>query len=288
MKKKSTTNYFHISIIILCTISIILSNYLFSKQIVLNIDKQFLENEYKKIWWKDNYLILKELQKQEILSYLNKLKEEKPDFIKDLQKKAKEKTQLNKYKILSQEAFNDLKNNSYIKWNSWALITIIEFSDFECKHCIKYHKENTINKIIQKYWEKTNYIFKNFPLPKYINSQKQAQASLCVKKFEGWEKYLKFVDKIYNSTKWWWEWLDLEILPSLVEEIWWKKQDFKTCYEKDLTKQNVKNEFEQGLKMWINSVPSTLIINNETKEFVLLSEMTEFIEIEKIIKNFLD
>lgn len=288
-KEARKINYLLKIIILVCTFTIIFTNYIFSKQIVLDINDQMMENEYNKIWWKDNYLILKELQKKEIIWYLEKLKKENPELVEELKQKAldaENKTE-KKYEKFSMETINDLKENTYIKWNTWALVSIIEFSDLECPYCITYHKKNISSKILEKYQGNINYIFKNFPLPVHKNANKEAEAAMCVKNLEWWEKYLEFINEIFNKTKGWWEGFDLNNLTSTAEKIWVNKDKFEECYNNWTYKKDVENEFNQWLKIWVNSVPSNLIINNETWEYLLLSEIPEEKEFEKIIDEFL-
>ena len=292
MQENRKINYL-LKIIILCsTFTIIFTNYIFSKQIVLDINNQMIENEYNKIWWKENYLILKELQKQEIIWYLEKLKKENPELIEELKQKALEDAkntnkEIEKYEKLSMEVISDLKNNTFIKWNTWALITIIEFSDLECPYCIDYHKKNISNQILKNYWDRVNYIFKNFPLPAHKNAKKESEAAMCVKNLGWGEKYLEFIDEIFNNSKWWWEWFDLNNLTTVAEKMWVKKNEFEECYNNWTYTSDVEIEFEQWIKLWINSVPSNIVINNETWEYLLLSEIPELNDFQKIINNFL-
>jgi hypothetical protein len=60
---------------------------------------------------------MKELQKEEVLNYIDKLKKESPDLIYKMRQNAIIKENSDK-KILSWEAMNELKNNTYIKSNS--------------------------------------------------------------------------------------------------------------------------------------------------------------------------
>jgi hypothetical protein len=57
-------------------------------------------------------MLLKEIQKKEILSYIDKLKKEKPEFIYKIRQKTNKDP--NK-KFLSWEDMNNLKNKSNIK-----------------------------------------------------------------------------------------------------------------------------------------------------------------------------
>jgi len=203
-------NFYITLLILLCTSLIILTNFVAGKNSEKNIFNNLMEAEYNKIWWKDNYNILKELQKNEILLYLDTIKKEKPELIEEIQNKIKASENNNLF--LDKISIEKLKKDSFIEWNSWALISIIEYSDFECEYCIEYHKSNIISEIINDNLENINYLFKHFPLPTYKNSKIIAWASECIKKINNWSWYIDFINMVFNTTKWWWEWLDLSKL----------------------------------------------------------------------------
>jgi len=271
-------------IMVICTLTIISTNYMFTKSIVTDINNSLTEKEYKKIWWKENYMILQEIQKRELLSYLSSLKNEKPELIKEIFENQKNIDSTNN-NVLDINTINDLKNESYIKWNSWALITIIEFSDLECNFCIEQHKKWIYKEALDKNNDNVNYIFKNFPFPNHKNSQKEAEAGKCIENIAWWEKYLEYIDTIYSTTKWGWEWYDLQELPKLVEILGIDKIQFNDCLENWFAIKQVEKEFVQWRMLWINSVPSSMILNNKTWEYKIVSEVIDYITLESIINE---
>lgn len=268
-------------IIILCTLTVIWTNYIFSQSIITDINNNLLENEYKKIWGKENYMILQEIQKREIIWYIETIKKEQPELINEILKKDDELR--NKYKILNKEIIDDLKKDTFILWSTWALVSIISFSDMECPFCIEQNKKWTIKTAMENNIEKVNYMYKNFPLPTHKNAQIEAEAAKCVEKIAGWEKYLEYIDAIFNVTKWGWEWYKIEDLPKLAAELMVDENQFNICLWEYETKEVVKKEFIQWRMLWIEAIPSNLIINNETWEYVIISEETSLDDIEDII-----
>lgn len=287
MTNNVRTNYFLVIILILCASSIIFSNYIFSKKLVLNIDQKMLENEYNKIWWKENYELLKELQKQEILTYLNKLKEENPELIETLKERMNEENNQNTLNVLDSLTIHNLKQNSFILWNTWSTVSVIEFSDLECEFCIDYNKEWIKNKILEKYNDNINYSFKNFPLPSNKNAESEAIAWLCINKIAGWEKYLEYIDLVFKTTKWGWEWFDLKNLTQTAVKLWVDKTKFEKCYNEKQEQENLTYEINIWTKLWIKSVPSTLILNNKTWEYKIINEKVSYQEIENTVWEFL-
>lgn len=269
-------------LIALCTVTIIWTNYIFAQQIVTNINEDLMENEYKKIWGKENYLILQEIQRKEIIWYIDNIKKEKPELIEEILKK---EISENGYKLLNNDIINDLKKDAYILWNTWSLVTIIEFSDMECPYCIKQHTEWTIKDLLKNNSDKVNYLFKNFPLPAHKNAQIEAEAAKCVEKVAWWKKYFEFLDWVYSSTQGGWEWYDVKKLTTLSQKLWINKTKFNTCISKYETKEAVEREFMQWRMLWIESIPATLILNNETWEYSIITQEADFEDIDELIRD---
>jgi hypothetical protein len=232
-------NFYTTILILLCTSLIILTNYISSKNSVEKIYNKIMQTEYSKIWWQENYDLLRELQKKEILTYLETIKKEKPELIQEIKNQIKASASNWNYNFLSKEDIKLIKDETYIKWYTWTIISIIEFSDLECEHCIDFHNWKIIDELISIYPENINYIFKNFPLPSYTNSRLEAISAICVKDLTDWNSYLKYIDKIFSSTKGWWEWIELSKLNEFASELNIKQEDFETGIEQEERDENL-------------------------------------------------
>ncbi len=261
----------------LCTVTIIWTNYIFTQNIINDANQQLIEKEYDKIWWKENYMLLQEIQKREILWYIEKIKKEQPELVDEILNKKSQ------YEILNIEIRNDLKKDVSIFGSSWALVTLIEFSDLECDFCITQHSKWITSKILEKFDGKVNYIFKNFPLPAHKNSKLGAEAAKCIENISWKEKYIEFINTIFKTMYKDWEWYNLEKLTNLAIKIWTNKEKFNACLSNQDTKEIVEKEFIQWRMLWINSVPANMLINNKTWEYIIIFEETSYENIEKII-----
>ncbi len=268
-------------IIVLCTLTIIWTNYMFTQSMVTDISDKLMENEYKKIWWKENYMIMQEIQRREILWYLDNIKNEKPELIKEILEKQND----NSSDALDSNVLTDLKKDTFIKWSTWALVSVIEFSDMECEFCKTQHTNWIIDKLLEKNKENLNYSFKNFPLPAHKNAQKEAEAAKCVENLSWWDKYLEYIATVFTDTKSGWEWYNLEDLSTLAEKMWVDKMKFDDCLNNNLTKTKVEKEFVQGRMLWIKSVPTSLIINNNTWKYQIVSEVIDEATLNSIIEE---
>ncbi|QFR38852.1 hypothetical protein A9Q91_01300 [Candidatus Gracilibacteria bacterium 28_42_T64] len=276
------TNILLIITILVSTLSIIWSIAFYSKQVSIEVSNTIMENEYKEIGGKDNYTILKELQKEEMVKYIHQLKKENPEHIYNIRQKSIKEVS-NQANMLNWRDLLELKSGSYIKGNSGALLTFIEFSDLECPYCISYHNNGTIDSTLNEFNDDVNYIFKNFPLPIHKNSEKEALAGKCIEKLSNGENYLSYIDSVFSNTLGGGEGYDLENIATIVKDFNIEEKSFDDCYSNESNLELVKTEFEQGRKFGINSTPSSVIINNTTGEFIVLSGSVEQKELEDTI-----
>jgi protein-disulfide isomerase len=73
--------------------------------------------------------------------------------------------------------------------------------------------------MLDKFGDKINTAFKNFPLDFHKNSAKEAQAALCVGQIAGADKYVDFHKKIFERTTGNGEGFSLDNLAPLAKEV---------------------------------------------------------------------
>jgi protein-disulfide isomerase len=86
--------------------------------------------------------------------------------------------------------------NSYAKGGNEPLVTIIEFSEFQCPFCTRANP--TIKKIMEEYGDKVRIVFKHNPLPFHKDAPGAAKAALAAgEQGKFWEMH----DLLFTSTK---------------------------------------------------------------------------------------
>jgi len=84
-----------------------------------------------------------------------------------------------------------------------AKVALVEFSDYECPFCQRFHTE-TFDQIISTYVDtgKIVYVYRDFPLSFHEpKASEAASAANCVKEVAGDDKYFEFSKLYYASTK---------------------------------------------------------------------------------------
>jgi protein-disulfide isomerase len=120
----------------------------------------------------------------------------------------------------------------------------MEFSDMECPYCSEYHNSDVVGQILSKYKD-VNYAFKNFPLPNHKNSGDLALYGKCIEKLSSGEKYLDFVDYIFQSPTNLSGPLLAEKIKGVLPKFSVSESDFDACVNNKENLNLVKKEFEQ-------------------------------------------
>jgi len=80
-----------------------------------------------------------------------------------------------------------------------ALVTIVEFSDFECPFCSRV--EGTVNQVMEEYGRDVRVVWMNNPLPFHDNAMPAAVASLEVFEQGGAAKFWQFHAKMFENQR---------------------------------------------------------------------------------------
>jgi protein-disulfide isomerase len=86
---------------------------------------------------------------------------------------------------------------SPVRGSPAALVTIVEFSDFQCPFCNRV--EPTLDAIRHKFGDKVRIVWKNEPLPFHPNAEPAAQAALEVRAERGDAAFWSMHDKLFAA-----------------------------------------------------------------------------------------
>ena len=154
-----------------------------------------------------------------------------------------------------------IKNGSPILGNSDAPITIVEWGDYQCTYCYKFH-QNTLEIINEEFIKtgKVKVIFIDFPLNGF-DSKLASEASYCA---QDQGKYWEYHDELYKN--WAGErtgWITRESLSKFAESINLSSTQFNKCLDDRKYKEKVNSMYEFGNQIGIDATPSFLVFNDE-------------------------
>ena len=154
-----------------------------------------------------------------------------------------------------------IENGSPVMGNINAPITIVEWGDYQCTFCYKFH-QNTLD-IINKDFIKTGkvkMVFKDFPLNGF-DSKLAAEASYCA---QDQEKYWKYHDELFKN--WGGErtgWITRESLDKFAETVDLDLKKFNKCLDDHKYENKVDLLYEFGKEIGIDATPSFLIFDDQ-------------------------
>jgi len=154
-----------------------------------------------------------------------------------------------------------IENGSPIMGDSNAPITVLEWGDYQCTFCYRFH-ENTLGIINEDFIKtgKIKLVFKDFPL-NGPDSLLAAEASYCA---EDQEKYWQYHDELYKN--WGGEktgWITRDSLDRFAVTVDLDLVEFNTCLDEHKYQNRVITHHEFGKQIGIDATPTFLVFNNE-------------------------
>ncbi len=154
-----------------------------------------------------------------------------------------------------------IENGSPIKGDPNAPITILEWGDYQCTFCYKFH-QNTLDIIHEDFIKtsKVKLVFKDYPL-NGPDSLLASEASYCA---QDQEKYWQYHDELYKN--WGGErtgWITRESLNQFAMTINLNLKEFNNCLDNHTYKDQINTHYQFGKELGIDATPSFLVFNGD-------------------------
>lgn len=142
-----------------------------------------------------------------------------------------------------------------------APISLVEYSDFECPFCKRFHP--TVKKLIEQNAGKVNWVYRHFPLEFHNpGAQKEAEATECASELGGNGAFWRYSDLIYQRTTSNGRGFPIDRLVPLAEEIGLDGKRFRDCLDSGRMADRVREDYEDGVKAGISGTPGTIFLNH--------------------------
>lgn len=181
--------------------------------------------------------------------------------------------------------YREITSRDHIVGNPNASIKIIEYSDFECPFCQRFH--NTMNSLMDDIGPNGDvaWVFRHFPIdglhPK--NARKVAVASECANELGGNEAFWSFING----------WFDLalmndrtnfeSVVTTLVGEIGLDEASFDECLASGRYDEYVKADEKNAIETGGGGTPWSIIVTSNGKTFPLEGAMPKNV-VERLIE----
>lgn len=151
-----------------------------------------------------------------------------------------------------------VSNRDHVRGNPNAKVTLIEYSDFECPFCKRFHE--TMKQVMAVYGGKVKWIYRHYPLAFHANAQKESEATECAYELGGHEKFWEYTDKIYERTASNGTGFALADLPKLAKELGLDQKSFETCLNSGRYKDYVSQAMAGGQAAGVQGTPGAILI----------------------------
>lgn len=134
-----------------------------------------------------------------------------------------------------------------------APVTMIEFSDFECPFCARFHSD-AYQDIKKNYVDtgKVRLVFKQFPLSFHPNAQKAGEASLCAHEQE---MFWAYHDMLFENQ----QALSVASLKKYAADLGLDTAEFNECLDSGKMAAQVQADMQEGVSLGVDGTPGFVI-----------------------------
>lgn len=143
-------------------------------------------------------------------------------------------------------------------------VTLIEYSDFECPFCKRFHQ--TMQQVMITYQDQVAWAYRHFPLSFHANAQKEAEASECANELGGNDAFWKYTDAIFERTTSNGTGFALNQLVPLAKELGLPEAKFKECLDSGKYAAHVNQDLAEGQQSGVNGTPGTFVVSQDGKQ----------------------
>jgi protein-disulfide isomerase len=152
------------------------------------------------------------------------------------------------------------------------VVTIVEFSDFECRFCRDV--QATLKQVLESYGKDVRLVFKHLPLEGHRNALPAARAAYCAGEQD---RFWQFHDALFAVPS-----LSPAVLDHVAADLGLGLTRFKACLSSEQSRAAVVRDMEMARSFRIDSTPSFLVNGK------LLKGALSFAEFQKIIERELN
>lgn len=156
----------------------------------------------------------------------------------------------------------------HVRGNPSAPVTLIEYSDFECPFCKRFH--STMKQLVDESSGQLKWVYRHFPIDELhpVKARKEAAATECAAEFGGNDAFWKFADRFFeltpsnNKT-------DVDtVLPLIAREIGLDKARFASCLASGRHDQRVEEDRQNAVASGGRGTPWSIIVSKRGKTYL--------------------
>src|SRR5215217_229924 len=150
-------------------------------------------------------------------------------------------------------SFTIANDDQPVKGNAKAVVTIVEFTDFECPSCARQHP--ILDRIANEFGDRVRLVVRDFPLSQHANARKAAEAAEAARE-QG--KYWEYAAVLFRNQSA----LGVDKLRQYASELGLDRARFDASHDSGKFAEKVQRDVMDGHKLGINGTP-TIYINGK-------------------------
>lgn len=163
--------------------------------------------------------------------------------------------------------FPKITNADHIRGDKNAPLAWVEYSDFECPYCKRFHP--TMLRMIDEFKGKIKWIYRHYPLSFHANAQKEAEAAECANELGGNDMFWSYTDKIFERTTTNGTGFALSALTPLAKELGLNEAKFQQCLDSGKYAKHVTDEMNAGSAAGVEGTPASFLVGkNGQAQFI--------------------
>ncbi len=164
-------------------------------------------------------------------------------------------------------AVRPVDDTDHVRGNANAKITLIEYSDFECPFCSRFHP--TMKQVLDEYGDDVRWVYRHYPLSFHPNAQKSAEASECVAEQRGNNGFWSFADAIFAEQDKLGGSLTPAAILSAAKTAGVNEAQFQTCLDSGKYAEKVAADMANGTAAGVTGTPGTIVLTEDGEgEFI--------------------
>ena len=190
--------------------------------------------------------------KPQIIQYVQEEKEQEATVAYAAQLRRAAKVEIN-LTAPESPSFTIATDDQPVKGTAKAVVTIVEFTDFECPSCARQHP--ILDRIVSEFGDRVRLVVRDFPLSQHANARKAAEAAEAARE-QG--KYWEYAAVLFRNQSA----LGVDKLRQYASELGLDRARFDASLDSGKFAEKVQRDVMDGEKLGINGTP-TIYINGK-------------------------
>lgn len=155
----------------------------------------------------------------------------------------------------------------HIRGNADAKVVMIEYSDYECPFCGRFHP--TMLSLKEEFGDDIAWVYRHYPLPFHPNAQKAAEASECVAKQGGEDGFWAYSDYVFAENQKAGS-ISAEVIQAGAEAAGVDMAAFNTCLDSGEMASVVQADMDAGSTGGVSATPGTVVMTADGAQEIIL------------------